>query len=271
MEIIQQILDIVLPANFDPAKYFMSLLISIIGIIVVVGIFRLCFGKGSILNGAISSAIAIVSLYALNILIYSFGSKFTFLFEPLPFVSVSAEQLTVFPIMGASFELICAEVMNMMILAFLMNLLETWLPKGEKIWSWFCFRFLALSLALCLNYCISLLLNSVLQENALTAAPLVLLGIVLVAFALACLKMLIGGALTFINPLLGLFHSFFFKQDIGKQLMRAMVTTLLLTTLVYVLNYLSYTEIAIAAVAVVTYLPVILLGLALWYIISKFL
>ena len=37
------------------------------------------------------------------------------------------------------------------------------------------------------------------------------------------------------------------------------------------LNYLSYTGISIAAVAVVTYLPVILLGLALWYIISKFL
>jgi putative flippase GtrA len=271
MEIIQQILDIILPESFDPAAYFMNLLIAIVGILVVVGIFRLCFGKGSILNGAISSAIAILSLYVINVLIYSFGSSLTFLFEPLPFVEVAADQLTVFPIMGASFEQICAEIVSMMILAFLMNLLETWLPKGNKVWSWFCFRFLALSIAVCLHYCIDLLLNSVLQENALVAAPLILLGIVLAAFALACLKMLIGGALSFINPLLGLFHSFFFKQDVGKQLLRAMITTALLTALVYALNYLSYTGISIAAVAVVTYLPVILLGLALWYIISKFL
>ena len=105
----------------------------------------------------------------------------------------------------------------------------------------------------------------------MTVAPLILLGIVVVAFLLGCLKLLIGGALTFINPLLGLFYTFFFKQDIGKQLVRAMVTTLLLTALVYVLNYLSYTGISIAAVTVITYLPVILLSLALWYIVSKFL
>ena len=53
--------------------------------------------------------------------------------------------------------------------------------------------------------------------------------------------------------------------------MRAMITTLLMTILVCVLNYLSYTAVSIAAVAVVTYLPVILIGLIFWYIISKFL
>lgn len=271
MEILQQILDIVLPANFDPTKYFTNILIAIIGILVAVGIFRLCFGKGSLLNAAVSSSIAILSIYVINVLIYSFGSKLQILFDPLPFVSVSEDYLTVFPIFDAPFSAICKEIVDLMILSYLMNLLETWLPKGEKVWSWFGFRFLALALAVCLNYCINLFMNTVFQENTLETAPLILLGIVVVAFLLGCLKLIIGGALTFLNPLLGLFYAFFFSKEIGKQLRRAMATTLLLTALVCVLNYLSYTTISIAAVAVLTYLPIILLGLILWYVIAKFL
>lgn len=271
METIQQILDIALPDNFDPAKYFMSLLIAIVSILVVGGIFRLCFGKGSILNGAISSAIAILSIYTINVLIYSFGDNLQILFSPLPFVSVSDDVLTVFPIFDASFREICAEIVNMMVLSYLMNLLETWLPKGNKVWSWFSFRFLSLAIAVCLHYCINIFLNSVFKENILDIAPLILLGIVLVAFLLSCLKLLVGGALSFIDPFLGLFHTFFFKKDMGKQLMRAMVTTMLLTILVCVLNYLSYTSISIAAVAVLTYLPIIIFGLVLWYVVAQFL
>lgn len=271
MEIIQQILDIVLPANFDLAQYAINLLITIVGIVVVVGIFRLCFGKGSLLNAAISSGIAILCIYVINVLVYSFGSKLQILFDPLPFVSVSKDYLTVFPIFDASWREICREIVNLMILSYLMNLLETWLPKGNKIWSWFCFRFLGMAIAICLYYFINTLLNTVCQQSTLDIAPLILLGVVLVAFLLGCLKLLIGGALTFINPFLGLFYTFFFSKEIGKQLMRAMITTLLLTILVCVLNYLSYTTISIAAVAVITYLPVILIGLILWYVIAKFL
>lgn len=271
MEIIKQIIESALPESFDPARYFMSLLIAIISILVLGGIFRLCFGKGSMLNGAISSAIAILCLYVINVLIYSFGDHFEILFAPLPFVSVSGDYLQIFPILSASFDEICAELLNMIILSYLMNLLEIWLPKGKKIFSWFCFRFLSLLIAICLHYCINLFLNSVLQENALTLAPIILMCILAVALILGLLKLLVGGALSFINPFLGLFHTFFFKKDAGKQLVKAMITTLILTVLVCVLNYFSYTSIYIAAVAILTYLPVILFGLVLWYVIAQFL
>lgn len=267
----QNFLDIILPDGFDPGIYFLTLLAAIAAILAIGGIFRLCFGKGSIINGAFSSAIAIASIYAVSILVYRYESNLSFLFDTLPFVSVSKDHLTVFPIMDASFQEICSEIMKMMVLSFLMNLLETWLPKGKKLLSWFGFRFLALSIAICLNYCINLLMNAILQENILAIAPLILLGIVLLTFLLACLKLIIGGVLSFINPLLGLFYGFFFRQDIGQQLLRAMITTLFFTVAVYTLNALSYTAIPIAAVAVATYLPIILLGWALWFIISKFL
>lgn len=265
----QQILNTILPATFDPAKYFMYLLFAIFGVFVVVGIFRLSFGKGSLLNSSISSAIAILCIYVIDVLIFSYGSELQFLFSPLPFVSISEEYLTIFPIMDASLQEICKEIVNLLVLSFVMNLLEMWLPKGKKVLSWFGYRFLALAISLCLYYCADLFLNSVFQGNILDVAPLILLGTVLVAFTLGCLKLIVGGALAFISPFLGLFYTFFFSRAVGKQLRRAMATTLVLTVMVYALNYFSITSIAIASVALMTYLPIILIGLVIWYVIGK--
>lgn len=271
MEIIQKILDIVLPESFDVSSYVMHLLIAIVAIFVVTGVFRLCFGKNSTMNTAIASAIAILTIYVIDLLIFSFGNKLQILFDPLPYVTVSDDYLTIFPVFQATLHEVSREFVNMTILAYVMNLLETWLPKGDKLGSWFSFRFFALIIATCLNFCINLLLNTVFKDSFLTVLPLYLLGIILLAFILACLKLIIGGESPFVKNFLGAFHAFFFTKDMGKQLMRAMVTSILLTVLVFTLNYLSYTTVAVAAVSFFAYFPIILVGLALWYIIAKFL
>lgn len=271
MEIIQQICDIILPENFDPARYFLNLLIAIVSILIVTSILRLCFGKASIFNSAIYSALAILCIYAITVLIYALGDNLDIIFSPLPFVSVSEENLVIFPIQDASFREICREYVNMTILAYLMNLLETWLPKGNKVWDWFGFRFFALVLAVCLHYCFNIFLHTVFQESILLLAPLGLLAIVMVSFLLAYIKIMAGDKAGFLGPFLGMFHNFFFNKDQGKQLRRAMLTSLLLLVVVYVLNYLSYSTISLATVAIIAYLPVIFFGLTLWYIVAKFL
>jgi hypothetical protein len=212
-----------------------------------------------------------LSLYVINVLVYSFGSNLKILFTPLPFVNISEGYLQIFPIFNASFREICAEIFNLLILSYLMNLLQTWLPTGNKIWSWFGFRFLSLLLAICLHYCVHLLMSVVLKADAMSVAPVVLLCVVVGALLLGLLKLLVGGALTLINPILGLFYAFFFQKNIGKQLLKAILTTLLVTALVCVLNYISFTGITIAAVSILTYLPIILVGLVLWYVIEKYL
>ena len=270
MDYIKQILDIVLPESFDVTAYVMHLLVAIVAIFVVAGIFRLSLGPGSMINNAIASAVAILTIYVIAVLLYSFGSKLHVLFEPLPFVSVSEDYLTIFPIFEASLQELCKEVVNLTILAYVMNLMETWLPKGDKIGSWFSFRFFALVIAVCVHYSVSLLLKHVVSESVLVVVPIYLMGIIALAFLLGVLKMIIGGESFFVKSFLGSFHSFFFAKDMGKQLMRAMTTTILMTILVCILNYLSFTTVAIAAVTFFTYFPIILLGLILWYVIAKY-
>ena len=271
MDTMREILELALPDSFDPSQYFMNILIAVISVLIVGSVFRLCFGKGSILNSAISSAIAIACLYVMGAVAYSFNSHLDMLFAPLPYVSVKDNYLYIFNIFDASFSRICQEITNLVALSYLMNLLESWLPKGSKLWSWYGFRALSLILALCLHHCLNIFLNAVLPERFWELAPMILLTLILTAFFLGLLKIMVGGALSFIHPFLGLFYTFFFTNNAGKQLMRALITTLILTVLVCVLNYLDYTAIYIASTAIITYMPIIFLGLLLWYIIAQLL
>ena len=58
---------------------------------------------------------------------------------------------------------------------------------------------------------------------------------------------------------------------VGKMLTRAMLTTLLLSALVYGLNYLGVAGLAIGTAVLVAYVPMILLLLVLWFIVGKLL
>ncbi len=268
MDQIRQMIERALPEHFNATQYFTYIVIVMAGILIIGGTFRMCLGKGSVVNGAVSSAISIFNLYVISILLYSFGGRFQLLFSPLPFVEITSGTVRIFPILQASFQEICREILSMLVLAYLMNLLENWLPKGEKPGGWFCFKALALLLALSLNYCISLLLNNVLPAHVLNSGPVTLLMLVMFSFMLAVMKIIVKG-LAFLNPTLAIFHKFFFSQLLGKQLYKALLTTGALTTVVVMLNRLSITSITIGSVAFLTYLPVILLAILLWYLLAK--
>ena len=260
-----------LPENTDPVPYIQFTLVVVVGALLLGILFRIIFGKRSTLNYAVSSAIAILCIYAVNIVIYSTGAKLDIILSPLPFVSISGDYLYIFPIFQADFRSICSEVLDMVILAFLMNLLECWLPKGKKVLSWFFFRFLSVVLAICLHCVISLLLEAVVPVSLAQIAPMVLLILLIATLLLGCLKLLVGGALAFINPLLGALYTFFFANIVGKQLSRAVLTTLILTALVCLLNYLEIAVIYVASAALVAYIPLIIIALILWYVIGHLL
>lgn len=260
-----------LPPDFDWNRYLVLLLIGVGAALVLGLLFRLIFGKASSLNHSVSSAIALLCVYALTVVIYSIGGSLSFILTPLPFVELTGDYLTIFPIMDAQLSVICAQILEMIVLGFLMNLLITWLPNGKNIISWYFFRFLAIVLAVCLHYVVHLLFVTILPNNFVDIAPAILLIVLLVSLLLGCLRLLTGGALAVIDPLLGVLYTFFFANIVGKQLSRAIVTAALLTALVYLLNYLEISVIYIASVALITYLPVIIIALVLWYVIGKLL
>ena len=82
--------------DFDFKNFLLIAAILAVGSILLGAIGRFVFGKRSTLNQSVSSAIGIIFIYAATIVLYSAGARFQNFIAPLPFVSFSGTQMSVF-------------------------------------------------------------------------------------------------------------------------------------------------------------------------------
>lgn len=261
-------LQALVPAGFDLVAFLKALAILVGSFLLLSIIGRVLFGKKSTLNQSISAAIGILFIYALTIVIHSYGIRLDFLVSPLPFISISGDCLHIFNIISADYISICGQVLNMIILAFLANLVNSWLPLGKKLFGWLFFRVLSVAVAMLMHALVQNLLAAFLPEGLLTWAPVILLGLLILMLAVGALKFLVGLIISTVNPLVGFLYTFFFANAIGKQLTRSMLTTLLFCGLVYALNHAGITSVFIGSAALAAYLPLLIIVLLLWYLVA---
>lgn len=238
--------------------------------IVLSTIGRFVFGKKSVFNRAVSSAIGIIFIYIITVILGDAGEAFHHLIAPLPFVTIENDIMYLFSFQ-ADYTVICSQVLSMIILSFLMNLADSWLPTGKKIFSWIFFRCLGVLLALAMHLFVTGLLTKYLPEGLLTYAPTILLALLILMLLTGALKVLVGLILTTVNPLIAALYTFFFANVVGKQITKAVLTTGILIGLVFLLQKIGITAISIASTALVAYIPLLLLLVILWYIVGKLL
>ena len=82
-ELLNQLQSLV-PTGFDMLAFLKVLGILIVVFLAVGFIGRLIFGKKSALNQSVSAAIGILFIYALTIVIHSYGITLDFLVSPCP-------------------------------------------------------------------------------------------------------------------------------------------------------------------------------------------
>ena len=261
-------LQALVPENFDYLAFLKALAI-IIGCFLILGIMgRLFLGKKSALNQSVSAGIGILFIYAVTILIYSYGISLDYLVSPLPFVSISGSYLNIFNIVNADYVSICGQVLDMIILAFLVNLVNSWLPFGKKFFGWLFFRVLSVGIAMLLHALVQNLIFAFLPEGLITWAPVILLGLLVLMLTTGALKFLVGLVISTINPLVGFLYTFFFANAVGKQLTRSTLTTLLFCGLIYTMNQSGIVSIFIGSAVIAAYLPLLIVLVILWYIVS---
>ena len=271
MDEIVSFLKSLIPEGFDLEKFLYSALLLCAGALVLGFLGRLIFGKKSVLNQSVSSAIGILFIYALTIVLHSQGIDLKLLVSPLPFITLDGDYLHLYSFVSSDYVVACGQLLTMIVLAFLVNLVNGWLPTGKKLIPWLFFRCLSVILAMLLHTIVSVLLNMFLPEGLLTWAPVILLGLLLLMLATGALKFLVGAVIGTVNPVIGLLYTFFFSTVIGKQLSKAILTTGLIFALVAGLNYIGVTAIYIAGSALVAYIPLLIVLLALWYVIGHLL
>lgn len=243
--------------------------ILLLGVLLISLFGRFIFGKKSALNNAVSSAIGILFLYALTVVLKSAGAQFEIWTAPLPFVTISGAELHLFSFYGADYTVICAEVLSMIILSFLVNLVDGWLPRGKHILSWVFFRCLTVLIALILHLIVTDLFTAYLPNGIVTYAPPILLALLILMLLTGALKILVGVLLSTVNPLIAALYTFFFANIVGKQITKAVFTTALLAGLVLLLQYAGVTAISIASAALMAYIPFVIALIVLWYIVCK--
>lgn len=255
--------------GFDTDLFLRSAVLLAIGSILMGVIGRFVFGKRSIFHCAASSAIGILFVYAVTIGIYATGAGWHRLLAPLPFLEFTETELQVFVFEGKGYREICTQVLSMVILSFLVNILDSLLPRGKKFFTWLILRILTVVGAMALHLISAWLMETFLPQGFMQYAPIILLALLVILVLVGGLKILVGAVLTTVNPIIGVLYTFFFANIVGKALTKAMLTTLILGALVYLLGRVGFTVIAIAEITLFALIPLALILLIIWFVISK--
>ena len=264
-------------AGIIPSQIDLMTMLKFIGIFAGVSIVlsllgRVIFGKRSSLNHALSSAMGIFFILVISTVVYVFDPRnLAQYLSPLPYVAFSGDYLVLFSFTNAGFAAICDELLSMIILAFLVNLLDTFIPKGKNVIGWYLLRFLTVVLAMGLHYAFTWASNAYLPGFLVTYAPVLLLIILVLGVFMGLLNVVLGVVLVTLNPIFGALYAFFFSTLVGKQLTKAIITTFVLTAVVAALNYFGTTMLCIAGSALAAYIPLLVVLLILWYLIGHLL
>lgn len=258
-----------LPEGFHYEQFFTLLAIIVVAFLALGLIGRFVFGKKSVFHGSVSSVLGILFIYALAIVVHSTGISLGFMLGDLPFITLSGETLSIFPLTSADYTVICGQLLNMVILAFIVNIIDRWMPTGKKLVGWLVFRFISVLLGVVAYTFLVGFLNTLLPEGLLLWAPVILLALLVLSLLLGALKFVVGAVLTTLNPLLAVLYTFFFSSILGKMVSKAILTTVMMTALVFLMITLGITQVLISVSVLIAYIPLLLVLLFLWFMIGK--
>ena len=256
--------DLVSAAKFMLYFSAISLILGVLG--------RLVLGKRSSLNQSLSSAMGILFIYAVTLVVYTFHPwNLDAFLSPLPFATFAGDYLIILPITDAQFPALCTQVLSMIVLAFLVNLVDTFMPKGNHVFSWLFLRLLTMTVCMGLHLTVHWAFRTYLPDVLVTYAPVLLLMILAFCLLSGIVNLLLGMVIAVANPFLGAMYTFFFSNIVGKQVSKAVFSSAILCAIMYLLDFFGYTVVCISAAALMTYIPLALLLLGLWYLIGSIL
>ena len=241
----------------------------LIGGLLLSAISRFIFKKQTLLSSAISSSIAIIFIYVVMVLLLTVATELRFLVTPLPFASISEETIRFFRFSDAPYTAITGELLSMIILSFLVNLIDGWLPKGKGILKWTWWRIVTIAIGLLLHCCVTWLFNRYLPQGIITYAPVILLGILMLMLLTGALRFILGAILATVNPFIAALYTFFFSTLVGKQITKAVFTTAILSGIVLLLQKQGITALSLLSGALIAYIPFLLVLILVWHVICK--
>lgn len=243
--------------------------ILLLGALALSLITRFIFRRQTLLGNAVSSAIAIIFIYVVMVLILTVVTELQFLVTPLPFVAMTVDSVRFFSFSAASYPRVASELLSMVILTFLVNVVDRWMPRRKHLLKWLFYRCLTVVTGFLLHYLVTWLFNRYLPQDIALYAPAVLLALLILMLLTGALKYVVGLLLTTVNPVIAALYTFFFANIVGKQITKAVLTTAILSGIIVLLEDIGITSLSLLEGALVAYIPFLLLLILVWYLVSR--
>lgn len=240
------------------------------GVCILGGVLRLIRGKNSSLVRSVSACVNLVLVYLSGILLYVLIPQTRGTFATLPFLTVTDEYFYLWDIAAMEAAGLYAPLLQLFILAFLVNLLDVLMPEGNSLLTWYGFRLLTVAGTLALNTGVGALIHTFAPQIFGQWAGWVLIGIWAVILVIGLLKVVLTVILTMVNPVVSILYNFFFSHLFGKQLSKAILTTLLSAALLALLHHLGFLGFTFAHFSLAAYGPTCVIALLALYLFGKF-
>ena len=261
-----------LPSEIDFMTVAQFLLYFAAASLVLGGISRVVLGKRSSLSHALSSVMAVLFIYTVTVVIYTFKPwNLDILLSPLPFATFSDHYLIIHPITDLTFPALCTDLLSLLILTFLINLVDTLIPQGESLVGWLLLRLITVLGCFALHLLVSWAFRTYLPDALVVYAPMVLLGILLVLLGSGVISLMLGLVIAVTSPFLGAMYTFFFSNIVGKQISKSIFTGGILCGILWLMEHFGLVVILITPAALLTYIPLALVLLVLWFLIGHLL
>ena len=256
-------------ASIDWVAAGKTALIIIAAFLILGGTFRLLFGKGSKLSRAVSAVLSIGLVYLSAILLYYFVPELRTSLSQLPFITVTADHFLLWDLKLLGESLLYPSLLQLALLAFLVNLLETVLPEGKNFFTWYLFRLVTVAGALAGFLTVSHLAGIFVPELFGSWAKYIILGFWAMILISALLKGLLALVLTVVNPIIGGIYTFFFVNKLGSQFSKSILTTLLSCGVLTLLGNAGLNQFAFADFSLAAYGPACAVVVVMLYLFGR--
>lgn len=242
-----------------------------LGIFSVGAILRAVFGKGSSLTRSISATLNLILIYISAIAAYFYFPSLRDAMQRLPFLALAPDHFYLLDLSSMSWDLFFSSLLQLAVLALFVNMLESWLPKGKNLLSWYALRLTSslCSFGLYLGFCY--LTDAFMPMFFGSWAKWILLVFWGVILLVAALKLLFSAVLTVLNPILGACYTFFFSNLFGSQFSKAILTSVFSLLIISYLGKSGYAQVVFSQLTLSAYAPASLILLVALYLFGKFL
>lgn len=223
-------------ASLTWGSFLWSLMGFSVGLCACGVVARLIAGKGSALTQAVNAALSIQFTYLTGIGLFALFPMFRTALAAFPFVHSDSYQFIIWELTAAPESVLQAGITRLAILSFIVCLLETYLPRPEKLRKQLFVRVGSSLLALAIYSFLCLLLTAACPQAFSPWGMAVVLGFCAFVLMIGLLHILLGLVLASEGKLIGWLYRFFYTSTTGRQILHTISSSAVFLLSAYLLN-----------------------------------